>query len=226
MKYPNAAKGVKRIFTAEILKLIGTICGVIGLIFVAVGLAAAETAGTSDAGVTALVGSSLIGAVPLLGWLVLMIIAFIMRLVGIINARHDEESFKASLTCLILEIIFAVVSGIFLGVNIPVVSSVFYSIAQLMGLFVTLFIISGVIKLADKLNRGDVSSKGSNILKLICVIIGLSLLLNIVSSILVGSAAISVIALILYAVAMVLCIVQYIMFLSFLSKAKKMLAES
>ena len=32
MQFPNAAKGVKRIFTAEILSLIGTVCSIIGAI--------------------------------------------------------------------------------------------------------------------------------------------------------------------------------------------------
>lgn len=226
MKYPNAAKGVKRIFTAEILKLIGTISGIVGITIVVIGLITAEATGESKAGITAFVLTLGAGAIPLLAWAVLLLIAFIMRLVGIINARHDEDSFKSSLVCLILDLVSAAVSGVFLSLNNTLVASLLYSFSQLMGLFVTLFIISGIIKLADKLNRGDVSAKGSNVLKLICVIVGLSLLLNIVSSILIGNPVIMYVALILFAAAMVLCIVQYIMFLSFLAKAKKMLAES
>lgn len=226
MKYPNAAKGVKRIFTAEILKLVGTIFGVIGLTIVAIGLMTAKVTNGSDAGIVTLVVSLGIGALPLIAWFVLRLIGFILRLVGIINAKQDEDSFKSSLVCLILEMVSVVVSGVFLGINSTVVASVLYSFAELMGLFVTLFIISGIIKLADKLNRGDVSAKGSNLLKLICVIVGLSLLLNIISSILIGNPAIMFIALILFGAALILCAIQYIMFLSFLAKAKKMLAES
>ena len=152
MKYPNAAKGVKRIFTAEILKLVGTICGVIGLTIVAIGLMTAKVTNGSDAGIVTLVVSLGIGALPLIAWFVLRLIGFILRLVGIINAKRDEDSFKSSLVCLILEMVSVVVSGVFLGINSTVVASVLYSFAELMGLFVTLFIISGIIKLADKLN--------------------------------------------------------------------------
>ena len=48
MKFPNAAKGVKKIFTAEILNLIGTIVMVIAAIAVAIGGAGAAGAQTEE----------------------------------------------------------------------------------------------------------------------------------------------------------------------------------
>lgn len=225
MRFPNAAKGVKRIFTAQILQLIGSICGVIGLLIVVGGLAAAGITKGSDAGIAALVGGSIGGVMLIIAYIVLVIIAFIMQLVGIINARHDEDSFKSALICLIIEIIAPVIGGFFMNTN-ATVTSLFTTFGNLMGLFVTIFIISGIIKLADQLNRGDVSTKGSNILKIIIVIAGLSLILSIVSSFMLTNIAIMVTAMILLAVALVLSVVQYIMFLTLLAKAKKMLLES
>ena len=215
---------MKKIFTAEILKLIGTLCGIIGIAIVAAGVAAAGITGKTDAGMAALAGGTVGGMLFVVAYLVLVTIAFILHLVGIINARHDEDSFKSALICLILNLVSMFCFGIFTNIN-TTVASLFYSFGNLMHVFVTLFIISGIIKMADKLNRGDISAKGSNILKIIVVIAALSLLISIVSSFIMSSAAM-VTALILMAVALVLCIVQYIMFLSFLAKAKKMLAES
>lgn len=225
MRFPNAAKGVKRIFTAEILKLIGTICAVIGLLIVAIGAAAAGATNGSDAGLAAFVGSAAGGLVLFAVYAILVTIAFFMHLVGIINARHDEDSFKSALACLIIGLVAMILSGVFFSIN-ATVASLFYTFGNLMSLFVTIFIISGIIKLADKMNRGDVSTKGTNVLKLIIVITGLSLILSIVSSIMINNTAVIVTALILFVVALVLCIVEYIMFLSFLANAKKMLAES
>lgn len=224
MRFPNAAKGVKKLFTAEILNLIGTLCGIIGLGIIAVGIAAAGVNGQTDAGMAALVGGAAGGMIFVIAYVVLVTIAFILHLVGIINARHDEESFKSALICLILNLVAMVCSGIFTSIN-TTVASLFYTFGNLMNLFVTLFIISGIIKLADQLNRGDVSAKGSNILKIIVVIAALGLVISIVSSFIMSTAAM-VTAMILMAVALILSVVQYIMFLTFLAKAKKMLAES
>ena len=234
MRFPNAAKGVKRIFTAELIKLFGSLCGIAGIVIIAIGVV--ETVLSSEIKVNdakALVeaiiadafGTFLGGLILIVAWVVLSIVAFVLHLVGIINAKNDEISFKSALTCLIIELIAPVIAGIFVNVN-SVVSSLFYTFAHLMGLFVTLFIISGCIKLADKLNRGDVSAKGSNVLKLIFVIAALSLVLNVVSTVMMTGTAVFVTAMILFAAALVLIVIQYIMFLSFLSKAKKMLAES
>lgn len=225
MRFPNAAKGVKRIFTAQILQLIGSVCAVIGgLIFISGGATALLTKG-SNAGAAAALGQMGIALVFFIGYGVLALIAFIMQLVGIINAKNDEDSFKSALVCLIIGIIVPVIGGFFVR-SAPVVTSLCASVGNLMTLFVTIFIISGIIKLADQLNRGDVSTKGSNILKIIIVIAGLSLILSIVSSFMLTNTAIAVTALILLAVAMVLSVVQYIMFLTLLAKAKNMLVES
>lgn len=225
MRFPNAARGVKKIFTAEILKLIGYICAIIAVLIVAVSAAAAGAAQGSDIGIATFIGGAAGGVVLLLACIVLCIIAFILHLVGIINARHDEESFKSALICLIIELVAPILSGFFVNIN-STVASLFYTFSQLMGLFVTIFIISGCIKLADKMNRGDISTKGTNILKIIIVVTGLSLIISIVSSFMLVNVAMLVTALILLAVAMVLSLVQYVMFLSFLSQTKKMLAES
>ena len=197
MRFPNAAKGVKRIFTAQILQLIGTVCAVIGgLIFISGGATALLTKG-SNAGAAAALGQMGIALIFFIGYGVLALIAFIMQLVGIINAKNDEDSFKSALICTIIGIIAPVIGGFFVR-SAPVVSSLCISFGNLMGLFVTIFIISGIIKLADQLNRGDVSTKGTNVLKLIIVVAILSLILN---------------------------IIKYFMYLSFLSRLKKSLVE-
>lgn len=225
MRFPNAATGVKRIFTAQILQLIGTICMVIGCIILISGGVTAVLSKGSDSGLVAALSQAAGASIFLVAYSILAIIAFIMQLVGIINAKKDEDSFKSALICTIIGIIAPIVGGLFVRVS-PVVSSLCISFGNLMGLFVTIFIISGIIKLADQLNRGDVSTKGSNILKIIIVIAAISLILSIVSSFMLTNTAILVTAMILLAISMILSLVQYIMFLTLLSQGKKMLLES
>ena len=224
MRFPNAAKGVKNIFTAQILQLIGSICEIIGLVIVISGGATAILSKGSDAGLVAALSQMAGASIFLIAFSVLALIAFIMQIVGIVNAKKDEESFKSALICLIIGIIAPIVGALFARVS-PVIMSLCSSVGNLMGLFVTIFIITGIIKLADQLNNGEVSTKGSNILKIIIVIAGLSLILSIVSSFMLTNPAILVIAMILLAISLVLSLIQYIMFLTLLSQAKKMLNE-
>ena len=224
MRFPNAAKGVKNIFTAQILQLIGSICEIIGLVIVISGGATAILSKGSDAGLVAALSQMAGASIFLVAFSILALIAFIMQIVGIVNAKKDEESFKSALICLIIGIIAPIVGALFARVS-PVIMSLCATVGNLMGLFVTIFIITGIIKLADQLNNSEVSTKGSNILKIIIVIAGLSLILSIVSSFMLTNPAILVIAMILLAISLVLSLIQYIMFLTLLSQAKKMLNE-
>ncbi len=224
MKFPNAAKGVKRIFTAEVLNLIATICLAVAAVLIVVAVASGKfvSGRTSDA----LFGGSMLGAILFaLAWLVLTIIGFIMKLVGIINASKDEASFKSALVFLIVSIVASIVSSVLMMNNVNTAGNLLYTFAQLVEVFITIFVIAGGVKLADRLNRGDVGSKGTNVLKIIIVVNVLMLIANLVSSFMGGIAA-SVVSGVLLIVALVLEIVQYFLYLSFLNKAKKMLTDT
>ena len=225
MKFPNAAKGMKKIFTAEILTLLASIFLVVATCLIVFGYAAgmAGTETGSDDGILLAGGSFLIALIFMIAWLVLAVIAFIMNLVGVINASHDEQNFKSALIFLIIGIVSAILSGVFANSN-GTLSSMLYSLSSLMNIFVTIFVIAGGVKLADRLNRGDVSAKGSNILKIIVVVAVLSLIASLIATIMGGMIA-SVTAGVLAIVALILNIIQYFMYLSFLNQAKKMLAE-
>lgn len=218
MRFPNAAKGMKKIFRAQILDLIGTILMVVAAGLIVVAIAAGSAGG--EAGDVVLGGTTLGAVILFAAFSVLSIIAFIMNLVGIINASHDESNFKSALFFLVFSIIAAVIAGIFY--NNGTVYGLMYSLSNLLKLFVTIFIISGGVKLADQMNRGDVSATGSNVLKLIIVIAVLGLVSSLIASITYGKVSTVVVG-VLMIVAFVLAIVQYFMYLVFLNKVKNML---
>lgn len=220
MRFPNAASGVKKIFTAEILALISEILLLIAGVLVVIALGAAQNNANDSLALGTLAGFAIFG----FGATVIAIIAFILKIVGISQASKDENSFKTAIICLIIGIVGSLVYSIF-QTSSPTVASIGNLIYQLMNLFVTIFVISGIIKLADQLNDGVVSAKGSTLLKLITVIYALTIIANIIVLIL-GGYAVSIVAAIIYLIALILTVVQYIMYLVYLANAKKMLAEN
>ena len=225
MKYPNAAKGVKRIFTAEILGLISSILLVVGFILMIPAVLVAKNVAEGMEG--AAIGATVAMGVFVLIAGVLSIIAFIMNIIGISNASKDEENFKSALLFLILGLV-AKAASITIGrfvKDAAVATGMLDSASSLLNIFVTIFVISGIVKLADRLNRGDISAKGTNVLKILIAVNVLSLIASFVASVMGGPVA-SGVSLVLAIVSAVLSLVQYIMYLSLLGKAKKMLIES
>ncbi len=223
MRFPNAAKGVKRIFTAEILGLIAGIAMVIAYIFGIVAVAAAFNANDQSAAMGSFASFGVMGILLIVA-LVLMIISFIMNIVGITNASKDEKSFSTALLFLVIGLAASVIGSFLQNVN-PTIYGLCTSLSQLMNLFVNIFVISGIIRLADQLNRGDISQKGANIFKLLIAIYIIMLIVSLIATFMGGLTA-SIVAGVLMLVSAILSVVKYFLYLSFLSKAKKMLAEA
>ena len=218
MRFPNAFEGVKKIFTAEILSLIARVCVLVAAIggLAAVGAVAVADSVDGDSVITVgLAGAGLAGIFGVAAG-VIAIIAFILQIVGINKAKADEPAFKTAMIFILVAIAASGVGSIFSG------NETLQSIAQIVtdvaGLCVTLYIIQGIKRLADRLNNGAVSAKGNQIFLLIAVMYGVVLLAN-----LIGLFA-PMISGVLAIVAAVVGIVQYFFFLSYLSQAKKMLA--
>ena len=214
--FPNAAKGIKRIFTAEILALIAAILVIVGIVLGVVGIAAA--AADSTGGTIAGLGGA--GVLLLISG-ILAIIAAVLELVGIINASKDEAAFKIALYAIIAGVVISIVSTIFSST--AAVVSICDILSKIAKIVVTVFIIQGVINLAKKVNNDAVAKKGNTLLYIITCIYILSAIASIVVATFGGYAA-SVIAGVIAIVAAVLEVVQYVLFLVLLSQAKKMLA--
>lgn len=210
--FPNAAKGVKRIFTSEILSLIAVgvsiISGILGL--AAIGAATVD----SETGAFAALGGA--GVVALISG-ILLIIAFIMQLVGLVNASKDEPAFKISLYAVIAGIVLSFLSSIF-SKN-AVLTGIFNTLSTVAQLIVTLFVIFGIINLANKMGNKDVADRGNSLIKVIACVYIIAAIVILVSALL-GA---TVVASILSIAGNVLMIVAYIVFVILLAQAKKML---
>ncbi len=104
-------------------------------------------------------------------------------------------------------------------------SKIFEAASSAASLCGMMFIIMGIINLADALGRSDLVQKGNTLQKIIMVVIGIAIIVEIVS-LSIDGGVLSTIGSILYIAASVLGIIGIIIYLVLLKKAKQMLQEN
>ena len=216
MRFPSAYSGVKKIFTAEILTIIGTIATLVSLIGALASAGVVEALDDTEASAGALVSAGLFLIITVAG-LVLLTVGAILQIVGVIIARRDEPAFKPSLIFIIIANLCSI-DQLFAGLPAGV-KAVTGSIKSIAELCVVLFIIQGIRNLADRMNNGKVSAKGQKIFFLLAIVYLIIFISKIVS------LFTQPVATIISLVATVLNLIVYIIFLTYLSQAKKMLAK-
>ena len=215
MNFPNAAKGISKIFTSEILALIAAIATGVATIFAAIFYAASKT--NSESGlVVSGIGLLILAA----GASVLTIIALILKIVGVVQTSRDEDSFKLIIYLTVFTLIVAVVAACF-SRNAFLYNTI-NAVSTLGSFITTLLVIIGIGNMASQIGNDEVMDKCSNQFKIILGIGIVSLLARLFCIFLPTTAA-QVIIIALGIVAVVLSVIQYILYLSLLSKAKKML---
>ena len=208
MKFPNAARGIKRIFNAEILGLISAALVVIMMIIMLTGL----NAGSVSSGALATSGSLLVVCA------ILGIIGFVLNLMGITDAKKDEDSFRLALYAALGGIAASLVSSFVTGNQMVTdILSVVKSICELM---VTYYVLTGVISLSEKVGNSEVAALAAKARTLVCAAFGLSTVLNLVMIFTNSSRAT---AALFGVIAAVFTIVGYVYYLRVLAKAKDML---
>ncbi len=218
MKFPNAAKGIKKIFNAEILNLIALIATSILLILSVV--LASLTESDNDATMSVLAISILVfGAVA--G--VMGIIALILMIVGTIQTAKDEPSFKMIIYLAVLNIIVAIIAALFSGNQF--VNNLANGFNSVVSFITSILVVIGVANLARQLLNTELAEKCAKLLRVI-IWVGMLSLMTRFFSIFWGSKVALVIIIFLGVISIILSIIQYILYLSMLSKAKKILAES
>lgn len=217
MKFPNAAKGISKIFTSEILALIAAIATGVASILAAVMDASAKTNSTAGA------AASGIGTLVLvLGASVLLVIALILKIVGVVQTSKDEDSFKMIIYLTIFTLIVAVVAAIFS--RVAFLNNIANAVSAIGSFVTTLLIILGIGNLGVQVGNDEVIDKCSSQFKLILGI-GIVALLARFFCIFLPTIPAQGIVIALAVVALVLSVIQYILYLSLLSKAKKMLND-
>ena len=224
MKFPHAAKGVSKIFTAEILSLIlGVIGGIVSIICIVMNVPANKSFAQSN--------SDTIGIVLLSMGLVvcvLFLISLILNIIGYLQAAMDEEGFRRAVYCTIFSFLFSM--GYYVLINqvgfLGWLGTVMNVIAQILSMLVTIYMIGGLINLSAKCNRVDMVERGSTILKYLIVLYIVSYIIAFIVRFFRETAFSTTVVTFLTAFATVLSVVLYFYQLYYLGKAKKMLSEN
>ena len=218
MSYENARNGIGKVFTAQVLNIIGAVCTLITGIFVvlAIGAASAESAGGA-------IASGIGGVLFSLGAAVLAIIAFILNLVGLSKAGQDSDQLKKAFTLSIIGLVVAILFGILNSAfaSATWVKSLGDIVATVIGLLVTYNVLFGSAGL-----KSELTDKANSTWKMYMIVIILDIVIAIIGVILgaMGITSVSAVATLILVIAdFVFDVIAYIMFLTFLNLARKTL---
>lgn len=212
MKYPNAYEGIKRIYRAEILEIVALVLTVAASV-----LPTFLTEGSSEAnvGIVTAAGGFLIAM------MVVSVIAFFLNISGISRASADEPEFKKAMIYTIGGIAAGLLANVFEEGSIGVrLLEVVQSTARM---FTMLAVINGIMALAKKLMNREEAARGKRAENLLFLVVGLSLILQLISVFLKESESLMMVGGLLGIVAMILMIAAICTYLKLLSRARKML---
>ena len=217
LSFPNARKGLSNLFTAQAILIGAAVVAVIVAILSFTAVAASGSSGAAGGAVGIVAMVSIVAAV-------LMLAAFIARLVGLWQAGKDENLFKIAFFVTIGSIVLSVI-GALVGSNPTSQSTVTIArgislLSSLASLAVMILMFRGLVSLMNKINRRDVSST-VNILMIISIIC-------LCASIFVPFAALANyrMASIMAIVAALIACVPDVLLLVALSKGKKAIIKS
>lgn len=206
MTLPNAYKGVKKIFVAEILQLIGSVLTLVGLTMLVGGAGAyLETGGDASAVSTVATGGIFTLLAPCLA-----ILALVLNLVGLKQASADEpDRMGKAFTCAIIALVLSFVVVVFVLMHWGG-ASFLNALSDLAEMCAIIFTIMGVSEVTQNIARQDVADMGPKILTISVIAIVASIIAGIVGNVIGGVASI---------IALVLMMVAYVVFLVFLGRA-------
>ena len=151
-RYPNAAKGIKNIYLAEILSIIGAVLAM--TMVVLMGAHQIDTNISGEEAAQALQAARITTPVVYgVGMMLLMLSNYVLNFIGIATASRDEASFKRAMWVLLAGIAFGI-AGAALERSNPQVANWLNIPSTLLELVVTLYVLEGIGNLAGNLGRG------------------------------------------------------------------------
>ena len=216
MRFPNAFRGIKKIWLAELLMLLAAVVGIIMVIVMA-------TNGTM-VGEDIIINESVKTPIAILGISAALIalVAFILNLVGLINANNDDPAFRIALLVTILGIVASAISAIWS--NNETLNKWMDTALTICSLFASYYVLTGIANLAEKMSDAATKALALKSRTLVegsfCATALFKLIINIFK---IQSG--STISTILAVIALLLELVSYILYLRALNKGKQMLAK-
>jgi hypothetical protein len=216
MRFPNAFRGIKKIWLAELLMLLAAVVGIIMVIVMA-------TNGTM-VGEDIIINESVKTPIAILGIVtaVIALVAFILNLVGLINANNDDPAFRIALLVTILGIVASAISAIWS--NNETLNKWMDTALTICSMFASYYVLTGIANLAEKMSDAATKALALKSRTLVEGSFCATALFKLIISIFKIQEG-STISTILTVIALLLELVSYILYLRALNKGKQMLAR-
>ena len=216
MRFPNAYRGVKKIWLAEMLMLLAAIVGIIMVIVMAAnGTMVGEDIVINEGVKTPIAVFGIVTAV-------IALVAFILNLIGLINANNDDFAFRIALLVTILGIVASAISAIWS--NNETLNKWMDTALTICSMFASYYVLTGIANLAEKMSDAATKAVALKSRTLVEGSFCATALFKLIISIFKIQDG-STISTILAVIALLLELVSYILYLRALSKGKKMLAK-
>ncbi len=215
MQFEKAYKGITNIFAAEMISVCTAILVAVTAVMTFFGVS--NDAVLSAAGVLAIVMG------------VLAFVAFILQLVGTSQAGKDEPRFTKALACILLGILASLVGTILQSVKLGAYTPICNAVGELCKIFVTFFVITGIISLAETVGDDKVRDHGVRNLKLILGLYIAAFVLHLLGAVLglvnneSAAQVLGLIGMVASIATSLVSIVAYLYYLDLLNKGRKML---
>ena len=199
MNYPSAAGGLKNMFVAQILVLVGgvlTVVGAVGAVF---------TLGLS--------------AILLLPASLLMLVGGILEFWGLYKASADDQGYRGALLFVVVGVVLSIVGGV-IAKEEGLLKTLLSVVQTVLNFLVVNAVCQTTSNLLHSVGNDVLSQRGSTVIKLyvVCAVVGLA------CSVLGVIPIVNIVAGLVSIVAAIAQLVGYVLYLMFLYSSSKALA--
>jgi uncharacterized membrane protein (DUF485 family) len=220
MRFPNACKGLKKIFCAELISLIALVPYAVSMVLIQF---LPEEINENNA---EMLPAEVVVTILSLVSLVLITVAYVLNIIGYVNASKDNESFKKAMLLTIAGLVLTVVSGIMENVNAsPILTNTFDSMEQILDLLITLTTISGIVTLSVTYGDLRMVDSGKALFKFLFAIYLPTLIAYVFVYVLRNTRSAAILAVTVTLISFALNAVYSLLYLRYLFRAVNMLEE-
>lgn len=218
MKYPDAAKGIRKIYLAEILSIIGVVIAVAMMVIMAANHFDFNTGGDELSHALESSGMMIPFALYLIGIIVFFLVSMVLILAGLVQGAHDEESFRRALWAALAGVAVSI-AAVFLKNNNPGVSNWLNVASTVCTMTVTLLVLAGIEKIADSIGNRNVAEQSRSCSRMVLYPFILSVVLEVIVALLDLNETATTLCTIAISV---LDVAAYLFYVRVLSKARVM----
>ncbi len=220
MRFPNACKGLKKIFFAELISLIALVPYAVSLVLVQF---LPEEIDKNNAEI--LPAEVVVTILSILS-MVMMTVAYVLNVIGYVTASKDNESFKKAMLLTIAGMVLTVVSGIMENANgNPILTNTFDSMENILDLLITLMTISGIVTLSVTYGDLRMVESGKALFKFLFAIYLPTLIAYVFVYLLRNTRSAAILAVTVTFISFALNTVYSLLYLRYLYRAVNMLEE-